>query len=126
MYERSISSLDFSSAPNRLLALSYRLGWACLVSLLLWPVALFIVMVLTVIFDAHDMPPGGDIVFGIAAAATVFPGVGGAVLAIVGSALMYAKGGGGRGAILAGLRGVLALIPASVSASLYISSVCWI
>ena len=75
-------SFDFSPAPNRALALSYRFGYACWVALLIWPLTLIAVLVLNVVLDAHDTPRGGVIVLEVATAAVALPGVGGVVLAI--------------------------------------------
>ncbi len=112
--------------PNRVIALSYRLGYVCLASLLLLPVAIIIILVLIYIYDSHDSPPGYEFVFGVAAAAVVFPGLVGMFLAIPGSILMYAQGSGGRNTTRAALRGVLTSSPAPLVLWWYVASVCWI
>ncbi len=84
------------SESNPALALSYRLGRACLASLLLLPVALIIIVILTVVYNAHDAPPGHDVVFGLAAAPIMLFGFASTVLAIPGASLMYVHGSSAR------------------------------
>ena len=110
MYEPPYS-FDFSPAPNHALALSYRLGEVCLASLLLLPVAFFIIIALTIVYDSHDAPPEHDLVLGLAVAPIVLSGIAGAALAIRGTAQMYRQGSGVRRAARAGLRGILSAIP---------------
>ena len=125
MYEPPYS-FDFSPAPNHALALSYRLGKACLASLLLLPVASVIIMALTMIYDSHDAPPGHDLVLGLAVAPIVLSGIAGAALAVRGTAQMYRQGSGARRAARAGLRGMLRTIPSFLVGWWYAASVCWL
>ena len=125
MYEPPYS-FDFSPAPNRAVALSYRFGYACWVALLIWPLTLMAVMMLSVVLDAHDTPRGGVIVLEVATAAVALPGVGGVVLAIAGGAALFAWGRVGRRAISSVLRAALMSSPGVVFAWLYAQSVCWI
>lgn len=125
MYEPPYS-FDFSPAPNHALALSYRLGEVCLASLLLLPVASVIIVVLTLVDDSHDAPPGHDLVFGLAAAPIVLSGLAGALLAIRGTAQMYRQGSGAWGAARAGLRGILRAIPSFLVGWWYAAAVCWL
>ena len=125
MYEPPYS-FDFSPAPNHALALSYRLGKACLASLLLLPVALFVIIALTMIYDSHDAPPGHDLVLGLAAAPIVLSGIAGAALAIRGTVQMYRQGSGVRRAARAGLWGTLSAIPSFLVGWWYAAAVCWL
>ncbi len=114
------------SESNPALALSYRLGRACLASLLLLPVALIIIVILTVVYNAHDAPPGHDVVFGLAAAPIVLFGFASTVLAIPGASLMYVHGSSARRALGAALRGIASAIPSALVAWWYAASVCWL